>query len=111
MRKIGFQLCLLLLSVALNAQQISGTVKNDQGISLNASTVSLLKATDSSVVKLAVTKNDGQFVFSEINEGSYRISITHVGYGRLFSEIFQFSGSDVYIEYILLQRIQPIYRM
>lgn len=81
--------------MALYAQQITGTVKDDQGATLNASTVTLLKATDSSVIKLAVTKNDGQFVFNGLDQGGYRISITHVGYGRLVSEVFQFTGTDV----------------
>ena len=47
------------LFAAAQAQKVTGIVKDQQGKGLEKSTVSLLRSKDSSVVKLAVTGNDG----------------------------------------------------
>ena len=49
MRKLGLLFVSLLIVAAGFAQQILGTVKDQQGKSISGSTVSLLKAKDSSV--------------------------------------------------------------
>ncbi len=51
----------LLMGSAVNAQQVTGTVKDDQGKVLDKATVSLLNAKDSSVAKLGVTGSNGKF--------------------------------------------------
>lgn len=85
----------ILMATASTAQQITGTVKDDQGKALDKSTVSLLNAKDSSVVKLAVTKNDGGFALTAPKAGSYLISSTHVGYDPLYSKVFDVASGDV----------------
>lgn len=93
MRKFGFLMLCFLLGTAAFSQQISGTVKDQQGKSISGSTVSLLSAKDSSVVKLAVTNNDGHYSFNPIKAGKYLVAVTHVGYSRSYTPAFEFSGS------------------
>jgi iron complex outermembrane recepter protein len=93
MRKFGLLLMSFLVATAGFAQQISGNVKDQQGKAISGSTVSLLNAKDSSVVKLAVSNNDGHYSFNPIKQGKYVVSITHVGYARSYSPAFEFSGA------------------
>ena len=67
--------------------KVSGTVSGSQK-PVEAATVSLLKATDSSVVKFAVTSKAGQFEIERIKDGSYLISIQAIGYKKYYSEAF-----------------------
>lgn len=82
-----------LFTSAVSAQKISGAVKDQQGKGLDKTTISLLKAKDSSVVKLSVTDNNGRFSF-ESGPGQYLVSASHVGYILLYSKVFDLS-SDV----------------
>jgi len=93
MRKFGLLFMSFLVATAGFAQQISGNVKDQQGKAISGSTVSLLSAKDSSVVKLAVSNNDGHYSFNPIKQGKYIVGITHVGYARSYSPAFEFSGS------------------
>jgi len=74
-------------------QQITGTVKDQQGKPVSGSTVSLLNAKDSSVVKLSASNNEGQYSFNSIKAGKYLVGITHVGYANSYSAGFEFSGA------------------
>ena len=60
---------LLLMAASVQAQQITGTVKNEKGKELEKATVSLLKAQDSSVVKLVATGDNGVYSFNTIQPG------------------------------------------
>jgi hypothetical protein len=93
MRKFGLLLMSFLVAAAGFAQQISGNVKDQQGKALSGSTVSLLNAKDSSVNKLAVSNNDGHFSFNPIKQGKYLVSVSHVGYAKGYSPVFEFSGA------------------
>ncbi|HWJ30140.1 MAG TPA: TonB-dependent receptor, partial [Flavisolibacter sp.] len=79
----------------LKAQQVSGFVKDAQGAPVSSATVSLLKASDSSVIKLAVSKETGFYIFSGIKTGNYRVSVTHVGYNRFVSAPVAVTDGDV----------------
>jgi hypothetical protein len=92
MRKVFLLLGGIMLSGALFAQQINGTIKDGQGNGINNATVSLLHAKDSSVLKLAVTKNDGKFSFSDSKAGKYLVRTSHVGYKQVYSSVFDFDG-------------------
>ena len=48
-------LLLTATTIFTQAQQINGLAKDDNGTALGGATISLIKATDSSVIKLAVT--------------------------------------------------------
>src|SRR6266496_5242929 len=92
-----------LLTSATKAQKISGTVKDDQGKELEKTTVSLLKAKDSSVAKFGATDKSGSYTFITNNAGSYIVKVTHVGYQPLFSKSFDVaSGADVVVPELTL---------
>ena len=93
--RLLFLLLLTATSTLLNAQLVSGVAKDETGSPINGTTISLHRASDSAVVKLAVSKENGAYSFSGIKEGNYRVSASHIGYKTSFSEIFTFSGSDV----------------
>lgn len=95
MRKQLFSLLSLVLSTTyLNAQDISGVIKDQQGNGLDKSTVSLLYAKDSSLVKLAVTSDDGVFRFSPLKQGRYLVNISHIGYVAQYSKVFELNGGE-----------------
>ena len=81
-----------LLASAISAQKVTGVILDQQGKGLEKSTVSLLKAKDSAVVKLAVTGGDGRFSFSA-EPGDYLVNVTHVGYTPVYSKKIEVSGS------------------
>ena len=101
-------LLLLLLTATTifsQAQQISGLAKDESGAPLNRATVSLIKATDSSTIKLAVTNVTGSYSFSGIREGNYKVLVSYVGYKPAFSPKFSFSSSDVAVPELKLSKI------
>ena len=64
---------IIALSFDVQAQKISGVVKDEQGKGLERTTVSLLRAKDSSVIKLAVTASDGSFSFQSATGVSWLV--------------------------------------
>ena len=93
--RIVFTFLLTATTLFLQAQQINGSARDESGLVLNGATVSLIKATDSSIIKLAITKTDGSYSFSGIREGNYKVLVTNVGYKSTFSSDFSFNTSDV----------------
>lgn len=93
MRKVWMLSLIVLLAVAANAQQISGTVKDQSGKGVDKTTVSLLRAKDSSVAKLSVTDNEGRYSFMQTEAGSYLVSVSHVGFMPYISQPFAFDGT------------------
>jgi len=87
------------------AQQINGVVKDESGTPLNGTTVSLLKATDSSTIKLAVSKANGSYTFSGIKEGNYKVMATYVGYKTAYSPGFSFGASDVNVPELKIVKV------
>src|SRR5687768_13056523 len=102
-----FLLVLLLTSAfsLLHAQQITGIAKDETGKPLNGATVSLLKASDSSTVKLAVTKSNGIYIFSGIKESAYRVLVSYVGHRPAYSPLFSFGSSDANVPEIVLTKV------
>lgn len=95
MRNIHLLVAFLLLSATAMAQTISGTISNSEGKPLNGATVSLLRAPDSSVIRLAATKEDGRFAFSDAAAGRYLLRVTHVGQNTFTSTPFDVSTTDI----------------
>jgi iron complex outermembrane receptor protein len=93
-----------LITYTVSAQKISGTVKDDNGKASNGATVSLLRAKDSVAVKFSVTK-EGNFQFSNMPAGDYLLSVSHVGYQNRYSAPFNFSGADMNVPGINMQKL------
>ncbi len=102
---IALALSLTPVSYNVYAQKISGTVKDDQGKSIENSTAALLYAKDSSVIKLVVTGASGQFSF-QAGSGSYLVSTSHVGHTTAYSKVFETPASgDVDLGTIILNKL------
>jgi iron complex outermembrane recepter protein len=68
--------------------KVTGTVSGTQKI-IEAATVSLLRAKDSAVVKLAITGKSGNFEIEKVKQGSYLVSVQAIGFKKYYSETFQ----------------------
>jgi iron complex outermembrane recepter protein len=91
MQKFLLLCCLLLVSLTdLSAQtvngKISGVVQDASGKPLPAVTVSLLRAKDTQLVKVAVTTKEGVYEFERIAAGAYRLVITSAGFDKWQSD-------------------------
>ena len=104
MRKLFVFIAGLGLSFStIKAQKISGLVKDESGKGLEKTTVSLLRAKDSSVVKLAVSATDGKFSFQS-SPGKFLVSVSHIGYTPMYSGSFEVSG-DVEIPVVQMTKM------
>lgn len=90
------------LSLSAKAQQITGVVKDEQGKGLDRTTVSLLRAKDSSVARLNVTDKEGRFSIQAAG-GKYLISASHIGYTSWISAPFELTA-DKEMPVIQLQK-------
>lgn len=62
------------------------------GLVVEGATISLLKAGDSSVVKLAVAGKDGKFDMDQLDFGSYLLQVSAVGYASFYSSEFELTN-------------------
>ncbi len=85
MKQVFFLLSFALTAFTVSGQKVSGILKDGAGQPLNGATISLMK--DSSVVKLAVSSEGGQYAFSDVPAGNYKIAASHVGYQAAFTSI------------------------
>lgn len=102
MNKIFTLIAFLLFSAFVQAQKITGFLKDDKGKAINAASITLQRAKDSSVVKLAVSNNEGNYSFTNIAAGKYFVSVNAIGYALKKSNVFDFSSTDVNIEELTL---------
>ncbi|HYH16456.1 MAG TPA: TonB-dependent receptor, partial [Flavisolibacter sp.] len=90
-------LLLVLFTSAAFAQtggRITGQVQEAGNKGLNGVSVSLLKAADSSLTKVAVSDKNGHYEFENIKEGQYLLSFTSVGFEKKVSAAFSVSASN-----------------
>ncbi len=65
---------------------VSGNVVDDNSQALSYANVLVLSPIDSSLIKGDLTDDNGNFHIKEIEQGSYLISISYLGYNTYFSE-------------------------
>jgi len=94
MRKLLLIFAGFLATFSVQAQKVTGVVNDETGKGLEKTTVALLRAKDSSSIKLAVTDASGKYSF-QAPAGKYLVSISHVGYANQFSKVFEVSGDAV----------------
>src|SRR5438552_16242650 len=84
------------LSTAIHAQskagKVRGTVIDGNAKTIESSTVTLLRARDSSVAKMSVADKTGHFEFEDVSEGKYFVSISAVGHQKGYSEVFELTS-------------------
>ena len=91
-------IAILTLSFASQAQKesgrVSGRVIDGNTKTIESATITLLRSKDSSVAKISIANKDGNFVFENISEGKYLVSISAVGHIKGYSESFEISPSN-----------------
>jgi iron complex outermembrane receptor protein len=86
-----------------SGNSISGSIQDEQGKHIASATISLLQQKDSSLVKLAVSNENGQYEFVNIKPGRYLLSVVLVGYGKKWSAPFVMNAEAVAVPVIALQ--------
>ncbi|WP_315817230.1 TonB-dependent receptor [Paraflavitalea speifideaquila] len=79
---------MILLPYCLLAQTkatISGMVQDGNKKPVVAATINLVKSTDTVLVKVAVTMDNGAFIFKNLQAGAYRVTITAFGFAAYTS--------------------------
>jgi iron complex outermembrane recepter protein len=88
MRLLLITIQLILASAAIaQTATIKGKISDDKG-ALAKATITLLKASDSSSVKIAVANENGMYEFENIEAGAYLVFTSNVGYKSAFSAPF-----------------------
>lgn len=91
---------------SVKAQKVTGTVQDEQNKAMASTTVSLLKATDSTLAKLSTTDNSGNYSFDGVAAGKYFVSVTNIGYQPYRSSLFEVNGSAVAVPVIKLLKAE-----
>lgn len=81
---------------AQSSGTVTGLVKDEHNQPLEAVTVSLLKAKDSSLVKAAITDTSGTFEIGQEAAGDYLLSFTSMGYRKQFITSFKLGAAESY---------------
>ncbi|WP_282133945.1 TonB-dependent receptor [Seonamhaeicola maritimus] len=102
-KKNTFLLVLMFLSTsALIAQSISGNVKDQTGTPLGGVNV-ILDGTS----KGAVTDFDGNYVINDVENGTYTLSATFIGYAK-FSQSITIEDVDITLDFTMAEDAQSL---
>ena len=99
MKKIlSLTMFIVMLSLVTKAQikngKITGKVIDGNTKTIESATITLLTIKDSTIAKISVANKEGNFVFENVVEGKYIVSITAVGHTKGFSEAFEINSSN-----------------
>lgn len=86
-------LTLSIFSYAQTKSALSGRVADASKVGIASASVTVLRAKDSSVVKLTVTDKEGRFEFASLPDGRFFVNISAVGYAGYYSAPFDVSGA------------------
>ncbi len=111
MKKLFSLLAVIAIGLSSFAQsatggKISGSIKDggNQKV-IDAASVSLLKAKDSGLVKVAVTDKDGNFSFENLKEGRYLVLATSIGHTKTYSSTINITADALSANTGVLQLI------
>jgi iron complex outermembrane recepter protein len=83
--------------------KVSGKVGDVNQSTLNSASISLLRAKDSSVIKMSVASKEGRFEFDNIPAGRYILLATAVGHAKKYSKPFDLTdGANMEAEALVL---------
>lgn len=95
---------LLIFLIPASAQhegKISGKISSSTASTVpeyKNATIALLRAKDSVAIKFTAANREGQFVFENVANGKYFISITYIGYRKYRSGIIDIAPGKVLVE-------------
>ena len=95
-----------LVSLSQNSGKVLGAIKDggNQKI-IDAASISLLKAKDSSIAKVAIADKEGNFSFENVRIGDYLVLATSVGHSKVYSKSFEISGDQNLVNVGILQLV------
>ncbi|MGN6292378.1 MAG: TonB-dependent receptor domain-containing protein [Chitinophagaceae bacterium] len=109
MRKIILVCWAIWQSLVFNAAQaqsngkISGQVLGVDNKGMESVTAVLMRSTDSSIIKTALTDAGGYFVFEGLSKNTYRLQLTTTGY-KTYSSDVQLDGQNINLPPIQLKK-------
>jgi iron complex outermembrane receptor protein len=77
--------------------KVSGSLVNDQGKPLDFASVSIINASDSTIVKGALSNDNGVYSFDKVPTGKYLIKATVVGYAKAISQPFTVTEKSAHV--------------
>jgi hypothetical protein len=77
-----------------SAGKIDGKVGDSRGAPIESATITLLKARDSSRLKVTTADKTGHFEFDRLPAGQYLLSVSSVGYDAVYSAPIELSGAQ-----------------
>lgn len=92
-----------LIANPLAKNTISGKIMDQNNKPIQSATVSLLRAADSSLVKVEITNLKGEYTILVSTSGSYLLSVTSTGFEKAYSDHFTLTeGGEVNLPIIQL---------
>ncbi len=89
---------IILISPLMSQSIISGTAADAEGRGVDMALVGLFNAQDSSLVKSTFTESSGLYILDRIEEGSYFVTISLIGFTTYSSDVVTIDQSGVLIE-------------
>lgn len=93
---------------AQSGLQLSGKVISTDRKTLDGAAVYLLKTQDSTLVKTALTDAEGNFIFTKLAPGNYRLSVTMLGFNINKTASFSLPGDKRMADIILTATNQQL---
>jgi outer membrane receptor for monomeric catechols len=98
MRKLSVLTASILLSTLVFSQtkigNISGIITDESQKPVQSASVSLLRARDSSLVKIAITNKEGKYEFEKVTEGKFLLSVSSVGFQKKFGQSLEITVAN-----------------
>lgn len=85
--------------------RISGSVQDQSGKGLPSVSVSLLKDDGKSLVKVAITDNEGKYNFEQVAAGNYLVSASYTGMEKKNSGVLTISGENADLNVTVIQLV------
>lgn len=87
--------CNLVALAQQRTAKVTGSIGGGDKAAVQAATISLLKAKDSTVAKMSVSDKSGQFEFENVPDGKYLLLVSAVGHERKYTAAFEVAGATV----------------
>jgi outer membrane receptor protein involved in Fe transport len=102
MKTILLTLLVCLSAVAQNVRTVSGKIYDEKGETLPFVNVLLFKSNGTSFYKAVASDEDGGFVFDQVDNDSYYVKVTSVGFMEWQSEVFEIKNQSFELGKIVL---------
>ncbi|PWT77093.1 MAG: TonB-dependent receptor [Bacteroidetes bacterium] len=94
-----------MLAAVVQAQSITGTIKDDQGKPASGASILLKRVKDSSQANISLSGPKGQYEFRNVSSGKYFVSVSFIGFTNANSPAFDYvANGTLTLPEIKLQR-------